>query len=77
VPLFARALDASTDADERRAIQSALIVLPGGAQTDRAIITALKKSSDGARALLVTAIARRQGPAALRREDALPAPKGG
>jgi hypothetical protein len=64
VALFARTLDASTDADERRAIQSALIVLPGGAQTDRAIITALKKSSDGARALLVTAIARRQGPAA-------------
>ena len=43
VALFARALDASTDADERRAIQSALIVLPGGAQTDRAIITALEE----------------------------------
>ena len=64
VPLFARALAGSTDADERRAIQSALIVLPGGGQTDRAIISALKKSSGGTRALLVTAIARREGPAA-------------
>jgi HEAT repeat protein len=64
VPLFARALADSTDADERRAIQSALIVLPGGGLTDRAIIAALKKSSGGTRALLVTAIARREGPTA-------------
>ena len=64
VPLFARALAGSTEADERRAIETALIVLPGGGQTDSAIITALKNSSGGTRALLVTAIARRQGPAA-------------
>ena len=64
VPLLARALASSTDTDERRAIESALIVLPGGAQTDRAIITALKNASGGTRALLVTAIARREGPAA-------------
>ena len=64
VPLFARALAGSTDTDERRAIQSALIVLPGGGQTDRAIIAALKNSSGGTRALLVTAIARREGPTA-------------
>jgi HEAT repeat protein len=64
VPLFARAVATSTDADERRAIESALIILPGGGQTDRAIIAALKKSSGGTRALLVTAIARREGPVA-------------
>ena len=64
VPLFARALASSTDTDERRAIQSALIVLLGGGQTDRAIIAALKNSSGGTRALLVTAIARREGPTA-------------
>jgi len=64
VPLLARALASSTDADESRAIESALVVLPGGGQTDRAIITALKKTSGSPRALLVTAIARREGPAA-------------
>ena len=64
VPIYARTLAGSTDADERRAIQSALIVLPGGRQTDRAIIAALKKSSGVTRAMLVTAIARREGPAA-------------
>ena len=64
VPLLARALTNSTGTDERRAIESALIVLPGGAQTDRAIITALKNSSGDTRALLVTAVARREGAAA-------------
>jgi HEAT repeat protein len=64
VPLLARALANSTDADESRAVESALVVLPGGEQTDRAIITALKKTSGNTRALLVTAIARREGPVA-------------
>jgi hypothetical protein len=77
VPLFAKALVASTEADERRAIETALIVLPGGEQTDRAIITALKNSSGGRRALLVTAIARRAGPSVnllLLAEAGLPYP---
>ncbi len=64
VPLLAGALAGSTDTDERRAIETALIVLPGGEQTDRAIMTALNLSSGDTRALLVSAIARRQGPAA-------------
>ena len=64
VPLLARAQANSTDADEGRAIESALVVLPGGAQTDRAIIAALKNASGGTRALLVTAVARREGAAA-------------
>jgi HEAT repeat protein len=62
VPVFAEALTNSADADERRAIESALINLPGGAQTDRAVLTALKKSSGNARAMLVTVMARREGP---------------
>jgi len=64
VALFTRALDRSKDAEERRALESALISLPGGAQTDRAIVAALKKSSGITRAILVTALARREGPAA-------------
>ena len=66
VPLFARTLDRSNDAEERRAVESALISLPGGAQTDLAIAAALKQSSGNTRANLITALARRQGPAANR-----------
>jgi HEAT repeat protein len=61
---LAKALARSEDAEERRAIEAALIILPGGAQTDRAITTALQSSSGVARAHLITAIARRQGPLA-------------
>ena len=64
VPLLAGALDQSTDAEERRALETALISLRGGAQTDNTIVAALKKSSGNTRASLVSALARRQGPAA-------------
>jgi HEAT repeat protein len=64
VPLFVGALDRPPDAEERRALESALIDLRGGAQTDRAVIAALKKSSGNTRASLISALARRQGPAA-------------
>ncbi len=64
VPLFMRVLDRSKDAEERRALESALISLPGDAQTDRAIVAALNKSSGDTRANFVAAIARREGPAA-------------
>jgi HEAT repeat protein len=64
VPLFARALDHFKEAQERRALESALVNLPGGAQTDWAIADALKKSSGDTRAYLITAVAQRQGPAA-------------
>jgi hypothetical protein len=66
VTLLARALDRSKDPEERRALESALIGLPGDAQTDQAIVAALKKSSGNVRAHLITALARRQGPAANR-----------
>ena len=64
VALFVRALDRSKDTEERRALESALISLRGGAQTDRAIVAALKQSSGNTRASLISALARRQGPAA-------------
>ena len=64
VTLFVGALERSKDAEERRALESALIDLRGGAQTDRAIVAALKKSSGNTRASLISALARRQGPAA-------------
>ncbi len=64
VPLLAGALDQSKDAEERRALESALISLRGGAQTDNTIVAALKKSSGDTRASLVSALARRQGPEA-------------
>lgn len=61
---FTRTLDRSKDPEERRAIESALVSLPGGPQTDRAIVAALKDSSGSTRANLLTALARREGPAA-------------
>jgi HEAT repeat protein len=64
VALFVAALDQTRNAEERRALEAALVGLRGGAQTDRAVITALKKSSGATRASLVTAVALRQGPAA-------------
>jgi HEAT repeat protein len=64
VPLFARALEHYKDAQERRALESALVSLPGGAQTDLAIASVLKQSSGDTRANLIAALAQRQGPAA-------------
>src|ERR1039458_2066923 len=64
VTLLARALDRSKDPEECRAVESALIGLRGGAQTDRAIIAALNNSSGNTRATLISVIARREGPAA-------------
>jgi HEAT repeat protein len=64
VPLFVDTLNQSKDAEDRRAVESALISLRGGAQTDSAIVAALKKSSGNAHASLIGALAQRQGPAA-------------
>lgn len=64
VLLFVRALADSKSAEEQRAIETALIGLRGAAITDRAITAALKKSSGNTRAYLISALARRQGPAA-------------
>jgi HEAT repeat protein len=61
---FTRAFVAAKDVEESRALESAFISLPGGAQTDRAIVAALKKSSGSTSACLITALARRTGPAA-------------
>ena len=64
VGLFARTLAASSDADERRAIEAALVALNGGNQIDEAVVVELKKVSGDARASLISVLARRQGSAA-------------
>jgi hypothetical protein len=64
VALLARALGNSNDAEERRALESALIGLGGGAKTDSAVLVELKQSSGATRAALVAVLARRQGAAA-------------
>ena len=61
---LASALARAGDVEEQRAIETALIALRGGGPTDHAIVAALKKSKGVARAGLITALARRQGPAA-------------
>lgn len=61
---LAGALSRASDVEERRAIESALIALRGGARTDQAITVALKESTGATRADLITVLARRQGPAA-------------
>jgi len=64
VPLFVGALERAPEAEERRAVESALISLRGGAQTDSAIVAALEKSAGNPRASLISVLARREGPAA-------------
>jgi HEAT repeat protein len=64
VALFARALGGAADAEERRAIETALIGLKSDGQIDQAIVAALKKASGSTRASLIDVIARRQGSAA-------------
>src|ERR1035441_2179208 len=64
VALLAPALDRSKDAEESRVVESALISLRGGSQTDQAIVAALEKSSGNTRAVLISALAGREGPAA-------------
>jgi HEAT repeat protein len=74
---LARALANATDPDETRALESALAHLAGGMNTDKAIITELAQASPRARAGLLTALARREGPAAnpmLFQETANPDP---
>jgi HEAT repeat protein len=64
VGLFARTLAATPDADERRAIESALIALRGGPEINQAVIVELRRADGNARANLVNVLARRQGSAA-------------
>ena len=45
-------------------MESAIISLSGGSQTDEAIVASLDKSSGNTRAVLISALARREGPAA-------------
>ena len=61
VPWFARALANSSDADEHRAIETALVRMGGGTATDHALLAEYKEASGQARISLLTAIGRREG----------------
>jgi HEAT repeat protein len=61
VLIFARALATSPDADEVRAIQEALVNLPGGIETDSDIIAQMDRCSRQTRAQLLGVVAQRQG----------------
>jgi HEAT repeat protein len=64
VAALARALAASSGPEERHAIESALVELGGGSETDQAILVELKTPSAPVRVHLIAALARRQGPGA-------------
>ena len=61
VAVFAHAIASSTDPEEQRALQAALISLGGGAPVDRAVLHELQSASGNTRASLLTILARRQG----------------
>lgn len=62
--LLARSAALATDADENRAIESALAGLKGDAETDKRLIAEMKTSLPKARVQLIGALERRQGAAA-------------
>jgi HEAT repeat protein len=64
VPMFANALAAAKNAEESKAIQTALVNLKGGAAVDKAITAEVKHCSGKARAGLLAVLARRMGSAA-------------
>lgn len=63
-PMLIRALSGCTDPEEGRAIESALVSLSGGKDTNTQITGALEGSSGSTRAHLINAISLRQGAAA-------------
>jgi HEAT repeat protein len=61
VLIFARALSTSPGADEARAIQDALVNLPGGTETDSEIIARMDQGSRQVRVQLLPVLAQREG----------------
>lgn len=59
---FANAIAAAPDADEARALESALGSLPPGRATDRAILAEIAAARSETRARLIAALATRPGP---------------
>jgi HEAT repeat protein len=66
VPLLGHALANASDADERHAIETALVQLGGGTATEQALRTELNGSSGEVRVSLLTAISKREGAEANR-----------
>ncbi len=61
VPLLAARFEQVSDPQERRALQTALVSLPGGSETDRSLIQTMQSATGATRAELVDLVARRQG----------------
>lgn len=59
---FAQAIAAATDADEARALESALGALPRRVETDRAILAEIRTAGGETRARLIAALATRPSP---------------
>jgi HEAT repeat protein len=77
VALFAGTLQKSQEPEVRQAIESAVVDLGGGKETDKAIAAELQKSAGETRVHLMSALARREGASAnalLLREAASPDP---
>jgi HEAT repeat protein len=66
VPLFARAIEDAGTQEEIRDLEVALVNLSGGRLTDDAIRAGIAESKPVAKAHLLTALSRRQGPEANR-----------
>jgi HEAT repeat protein len=64
VGVLAHALANSQEPERRRAIESALVSLGGGTETDKRLTVELKGSTGAARVHLLTALAKREGEAA-------------
>ncbi len=64
VPMLTHALSVSKDPAESRAIESALVNLPPGANVNKAISSHVKRCSGNDRACFISVLARRVGPGA-------------
>lgn len=66
VPALVATLAAGREADETRGLVNALSRLPGGAETDRALIAALRQADPPVQVHLLSALAGRRSPAVTR-----------
>jgi len=62
--LLARAATTASNPEETRAVESALLNLKGGAETDKKLVDLLRSARENARLLLIKVVSRRMGPGA-------------
>jgi len=66
VPGLVTLLSSAKELEERRAVESTLVSLPGGPQTTQALMGMIRRSSGELRGQLITALGRREGAAVNR-----------